>query len=77
MNENRLSKHNNLLLSLLSLKKGKIGAVFMDANLIHANLIWVASECLPICIAALLAEMHTSRSDKGVYGKRMLGMGVS
>jgi hypothetical protein len=35
MNENRLfaqSRHNHLLSFLLSLKKGKIGAIFLDAN---------------------------------------------
>jgi hypothetical protein len=44
MNENKLfvrSRHYCPLLSLLSFfKKGKIGAIFLDANLI-----WVAPEC--------------------------------
>jgi hypothetical protein len=38
MNENRLFtryRHNPLLLSLLSLKKGKTRAIFLDANLIR------------------------------------------
>jgi hypothetical protein len=32
------------------------------------------SQVLPICIVVLLADVHTFKSDKRVYKKRMLGI---
>jgi hypothetical protein len=59
MNENRLFtryRHNPLLLSLLSLKKGKTRAIFLDANLIRVAPEHRDAGGLTACIAVLLAK---------------------
>jgi hypothetical protein len=69
MNKNRLfirSRHNRLLLSLLSFKrKGKTGTKnILDGNLIQVALSAAIQTGLPICIMVLLVKMRTLKSDK-------------
>jgi hypothetical protein len=56
------------------LKKGKLGAHFLDANLIQVvPKRRDTAAGLPICIVSLLAEISTFRSDKGVREKDARG----